>query len=121
MLEKMYDQRLYVFTTLAQGRQSDRKNRKPIKKVPPELSLVRRAFQIDIRRRDNSNVCLDNFAAADSAEFAILQHAQQPDLRTQAHLANLVKKQRAAVGFFKPSAPSRTRISERAFLVAEQF
>jgi hypothetical protein len=37
-------------------------------------------------------------AAAEAAELALLQHAQQLDLRRRRHLGDLVEEQRAAIG-----------------------
>ena len=44
---------------------------------------------------------LDRSAAADRRELAVLQHAQQPGLGVQRHVADLVEEQRAAVGLLE--------------------
>ena len=43
------------------------------------------------------------FVPADALERAVLQHAQQPHLRRERQLADLVEEQRAAVGALEPT------------------
>ena len=45
--------------------------------------------------------------AADAGKFAVLQHTQQPHLRLQRHLADLVQKKRAAVRLFESALTLR--------------
>ena len=51
----------------------------------------------------------------------ILQDAQQLDLRARRHLADLVEKQRAALGLLEQAALARFGAGECAALVAEQL
>ena len=53
--------------------------------------------------------------------LALLQNAQQPRLRFQRHVADLVEKQRSAVGLLEASRRSRLGTGEGALLVAEQL
>ena len=59
--------------------------------------------------------------AADAVELAVAQHAQQPRLQVERHVADLVEEQRAAVGLLEAAAARRLRAGEGAALVAEQF
>ena len=59
--------------------------------------------------------------AAEPLELALLQHAQQLDLGREVQLADLVEKQRAALGQLEAPFLRRVRAGERAFLVAEQL
>ena len=54
-------------------------------------------------------------------ELALLQHAQQLHLRAEVDVADLVEKQRAAVGQLEAALLPRLRAGERALLVAEQL
>ena len=54
-------------------------------------------------------------------KLAFLQHAQQLGLRIGVQVADLVEKERPAVGQLEFAAPHRRGAGERAFLVAEQF
>ena len=60
-------------------------------------------------------------AAAEPAEAALLQHAQQLDLRRRRHLADLVEEQRAAVGQLEAALPAIGGAGEGALLVAEDL
>ena len=58
---------------------------------------------------------------ADRLDDLLLQHAQHLGLRLQAHVADLVEEDRAAVGRLEHAAPLGHRAGERAALVAEQL
>ena len=58
---------------------------------------------------------------ADAADLALLQHAQQLRLQRERQLADLVEKQRAAVGFLEQPGLVAHRIGERAAHVTEQL
>ena len=60
------------------------------------------------------------FAAADRLDLALLQRAQQLDLRRQRQLADLVEEQRAAVGLDELAGVLFGGAGEGALLVAEQ-
>src|SRR5262249_32391802 len=76
VLEKMYDERMDVFPSLAQRRQADGKDRQPVEEVTPEFSLVNRSFQVDVRRGHNAHIGFQNVAATDAREFTVLKYAQ---------------------------------------------
>src|SRR6185503_3403997 len=114
-------QRMNILRSFAQRRQLNRKDREPVKEILPETSQLHRSLQIDIRRRQHANIRLDHFASANARELAVLQHAQQTNLRRQTHLADFVEKQRPAIRFLETSATQCARISERALLVSKKF
>ena len=78
-------------------------------------------FQVLVRGGDDAHVDLDRRLATDAIELALGQHAQQSRLQRQAHVADLVEEQRAAVGLLEAPAAQRVGAGERALLVAEQF
>ena len=67
------------------------------------------------------DVGLDRLGAAEPLELALLQHAQQLDLRRQVDVADLVEEQRAALGQLEAPLLARFGAGERALLVAEQL
>jgi hypothetical protein len=67
------------------------------------------------------HVGADRVVAADRHELALLEHAQQPGLRLQRHVADLVQEQRAALGLLEAADPPRRGAGERALLVPEQL
>ena len=58
---------------------------------------------------------------ADAGDLAVLQHAQQLDLRGQRHVAHLVEEHRAAVGVLELAHPVGRGVGERPLDVAEQL
>ena len=66
------------------------------------------------------HVDLDRLARADRLDLALLDRAQQLDLRGQRQLADLVEEQRAAVGLDELAGVAFGRAGEGALLVAEQ-
>ena len=77
--------------------------------------------QVLVRRRDHPHVDLDARRAADRLDRLLLQHAQHLGLRLQAHVADLVEEDRAAVGDLELAAAIGDRAGERAAHVAEQL
>ena len=67
------------------------------------------------------HVDADRRRAAEALDLALLQHAQQLDLRRRADVADLVEEERAALGQLEPPLLERLRAGERALLVAEQL
>ena len=72
-------------------------------------------------RGDDPDVGADRGAAADRGELALLQDAQQPGLRLERHVADLVEEQRAALRLLEAPGRACRRAGEGALLVAEQL
>ena len=70
---------------------------------------------------DDAHVAADRRVVADALEHALLQDAQQLHLHRQAHVADLVEEQRAALGDLEATLAGGDRAGERALLVAEQL
>ena len=71
--------------------------------------------------RENADVGTTLLAAADALEDALLENAQQLHLHVDAHVADLVQEQRAAVGQLETPNARGQRAREGAFLVTEQL
>src|SRR6266851_134644 len=99
-----------IFAPFTQRRKVDRKDRQPIKQIAAKLSFFDSAAQVDIRCGDYARVGFEHLAAANARELAVLQHAQETNLRPEAHFADFVEKQRAAMRFFKAAEPARARV-----------
>ncbi len=72
-------------------------------------------------RRHHAHVAADGLVAAHALETALLQHAQQLHLHRQAHVADFIQQQGAALGHFETTLARGQRTGEGALLVAEQF
>ena len=79
------------------------------------------ALQVLVRGGDDAHVALQRLVATDAVELAVAEHAQQTRLQVEGHVADLVEKQRAAVGLLEAAAAHGLRAGEGAALVAEQF
>jgi uncharacterized protein YoaH (UPF0181 family) len=64
---------------------------------------------------------LERLVAAHAVELPVRQHAQQPRLQVERHVADLVEEERAAVGLLEAAAAHGLRAGEGAALVAEQL
>ena len=77
--------------------------------------------KIFVGRSENSHVRIDRASSAEPFELAVLQHAQQLHLNGRTDLADLIEKQRAAVGQFESAFLAGIRAGEGALLISEQF
>ena len=105
----------------AQRRQAQADDVEAMEQVLAEQPLPHALVQVLVRRRDDAHARLQRRMAADPVVLAVRQHAQQPHLQVERHVADLVEEQRAAFGLLETSAALRLRAGERAALVAEQL
>src|SRR5439155_9877412 len=110
-----------VLDALAQRRQAQRHYVEAEKEVLAKEALLDEDAQILVGRRDDAHVGLDRRAAADGRVLALLQDAQEPRLRLHRHVADLVEKERAALGLLETAGAAGVGAGEGALLVAEQF
>ena len=103
------------------GRQADRHDVQAVEQILAELALADRLAQVAMGGGDDAHIGLDGHPAAHGGELALLQHAQQPGLGIQRHVADLVQEQRAAGGLLEAADPAGHRPGEGALLVAEQL
>ena len=84
--------------------------------MPSLTSWIMSRLVAEIRRKFD----LDRPLGADRIDLAVLQRAQQLDLRLERQLADLVEEQRAAVGLLELADALVDGAGEGALLVAEQ-
>ena len=92
----------------------------PVEQILAEPSLLHRLLQIDVRGRDDADIDLDDFHAAEAHELALLHHAQQLGLRLERNVADLVEEDAALVGEVEEPLLRIHRSGERALHVAEE-
>src|SRR5436305_4204247 len=117
----MICEQTYVRLALAQGGHEDREDVEAIVKVFAELARADGLLKILIGRGDKAHIGFDGFRAAEPLELALLQNAQELNLRRAIEVAYLVKKERPAFGQLEAPFFSSVRACERALLVAEEF
>ena len=97
-LEEVIREQQHVGLPLAQRRDEDREDVQAVEQVLAEGAGGNRVLEVGVGRGDEADVDLDRLDAADPLELALLQHAQQLDLGGEVDVADLVEKERAAVG-----------------------
>ena len=117
MIDKTGD----VFFPVAQRRQINGNDVETIVEVLAEGALLESRAQILIRGGDDAHIDVYRFGTAQPLELALLQNTEQLDLYLRRHVADLVEKNRAAVGLFKLAGMRLRGAGEGTFLVAEQF
>ena len=96
---------------------TSRRYRRSSRNVPSRTRLG----EVAVGGGDDAHVDLALLAGADRANAAALEHVEQLRLQRGRHLADLVEKQRAAVGLGEEAGAIGDRAGERAFDVAEQL
>src|SRR5947209_835120 len=87
-----------IVAPLAQGRQDERDDVQAIVEIAPESATLDLFLQITIAGSNQSNINLKRLCSADSFKGALLKNTQQLDLHGGRQFANLVEKERAAIG-----------------------
>ena len=106
---------------LAQRRQRHREDGQPVVEILAEPPARHHLAQIAVGRGDDAHVDAHGLAAADPLELALLQHAQELDLRLGRQLADLVEEQRPAVRQLEPPLAPLHGAGEGPLLVTEQL
>ena len=73
--------------------------------IEMELALRHGRVEVAMGRREQTDIDRLGLRRADRAYRALLQDAQQLDLECQRHVADLVEKQRAAIGGLEQPNP----------------
>ena len=94
----MLRQQRDVLAPLAQRRRLRSGTRSDGNRGPRETGRAAPPAEVAVGRGDHADVDRAGALLADALELALLQHAQQLGLQLERHLADLVEKQRAAVG-----------------------
>src|SRR5438128_4930925 len=104
-----------------QRRDLDRDHVQAVVEVFAELPLADQGRQIAVGRGDHPYVYPERVLAADPLERLLLERAQDFRLGLEAHVADLVQEERAAVGELELATTPRQRAGEGPLLVAEQL
>ena len=110
-----------VADALAERRDLERDAAEAVVEVLAELAALDHRLQIAVRRADDPAVGADGGRAADALERALLEDAEERDLRARRDVADLVEEERAALGHLEAAAAARGGARERALLVAEEL
>src|SRR4051794_10948228 len=117
----MFGEQRDVVAARAERRHFDRNDIQPVVQIAAETSVRDFRFEILVRCRDHAHIDADGLLAAHFLERLLLQYAQNFRLRLQAHVADLVEEERAAVGQLELAFAVIDRAGERAFAMSEQL
>ncbi|MGB8958488.1 MAG: hypothetical protein WCC00_05705 [Candidatus Aminicenantales bacterium] len=118
---KIVDEKRDVLLPLAQGRRIERDDVQAEEEVLPEPPLLDLLPQVLVGRGDDPDVDLGDLARADLLDFTLLEDAQDLGLGPEAHVADLVEKDRAAVGLLELTRLLLRGPGEGPLLVAEEL
>jgi hypothetical protein len=121
VVQEVPDQVGDVFAALVQRRDVDREHVEPEEQVGAEPALAHGGRQVAVRGRDDPHINRDRLAAADPLDRALLEGAQQEDLRLLRQLADFVEEQRPPVGQLEAAGSPPGRAGEGPRLVAKQL
>ena len=93
----------------------------PVKQVFPEVAFLDLLLQVLVGGGDHTDIHGEVIARAYRGEALLLDDAQDLGLGAQAHVADFVQEERAAVGLLELAHLVFHGPGERAFHVAEQF
>src|SRR5581483_5611092 len=121
---KLADEKVHqqgdIFLALTQRRQVDGDDVQAVKEIFAESALTAELLQVHVGGGDDAHVYLDLLHAAQVHELAVLENAQDLGLGFQAHGADLVEENGAAISDFEQAFLRRHRAGERALDVAEE-
>src|SRR5690606_14300454 len=99
----------------------DEDHREAMVEVLAETPLLHLVEEVPVRRRHDADVHLDGAVPADAADLALLERAEHLRLSREAHVADLVEEEGAAVGLLELPDALLRGAGERALLVAEEL
>ena len=121
LAQEVIGQQRNVLAPLAQRRHVERNHVQPVEQILAKIAALDLLLQILVGGRDHAHVHLHELGRAHRLEALLVERAQHLGLRPQAHVADLVQEQRAAVGLLELADLVLVRAGEAALAVAEQL
>src|SRR5262245_27617690 len=90
-------------------------------KVLAKLAALDHRFQVTVGSGHQAHIDRHGCRSADAFDLPLLNRAQKPSLHVERQIANLVEKQRAAVGQLETAQVLPVSTRKRTLLVAEQL
>src|SRR5436309_6066940 len=119
--QEIFRQQGNILAAFAQSRHLDLDNRNSEIKIFAEGAFADHLIEIAVRSTNHSHIYRMWKVGSKTLHGPFLQNAQQLGLQWQREIANLVNKNRSAVGLFKSSAPALAGASKGTALMTEQF
>src|SRR5581483_9690578 len=90
-----------VAAAVAKRRHLQRHHIEAVVQVLPKLALPDAFLQVDIGGGDDPHIDLDRFRTPQALDFAVLQGPEELRLQVERHVADLVEKDRSAIGLLE--------------------
>ncbi len=121
LFQDVGDEQGQVLPPFLEARQFQPHDVEPVEKILTEFPLPDLPLQPQVGGRDDPDIHLGGFAAAQGVELFILQHRQELGLEGQGQVADLVQEDGAAVGLLEATGLVLVRAGEGPFDVAEHL
>ena len=108
LLQEFLDEERDVFLAIAERRHEEGDDVEAVEEVFAEVAAGDLFFEILVGRGDDSDVDVDGVRCSDGEEALFVECAQNLGLRLEAHVADFVEEERAAVGAFEGTALLRS-------------
>src|SRR5258708_19414284 len=119
--QEMREQKGHVFPSVAQRRNLEVDHVQAVVQIIAEAALTHQRQEFNVGSSYDAHVDFQLLSAAETHEFALLNHAQKLGLRLGADGGDFVKKYRALIGDFEESLLGSNRAGERALHMAEEL
>src|SRR5438874_7378874 len=106
---------------IAERRNVKRNDIETIEKILTKTAVQDFLFEILVSSGDDANVHTNGLIGADRFEALFFEYAQNLGLSAEAHVADFIEKQSAAIGLLKFADLVVASTGETAFDVAEKF
>jgi hypothetical protein len=110
-----------VLNVFDQRWSADQEDREPVVEVGAEVAAQCVMSEGLVSRGHDPDIDFDSFVVPNALQLAALNEAEQLGLQSQRHFANLVQKQRTAVGGFDAADPALHSAGESSSRVPEEL
>ena len=117
----MFRQEREILFPLAQGGKMDGNDCEPVVEILAEPAFPDAGRQILVGGSDQPDIQGEALVASHRAHGSVLDRSEQFGLEFRCHVADLVEKQRTAIGFPKLAPPASHRPGEGPFHMPEEF
>jgi hypothetical protein len=120
-VDEVLDQERDVFLALAERRKLELHHLDAVVEVLSECSALHHGCEVAVGRRDDPHVGVFRSRGAERLELPLLEHAQEANLESRAHLADLIEEESPASRQGEAARLFSGRARERAGLVPEEL
>src|SRR4029077_16494858 len=102
-LDEILDEERNIAPSISERRHFDGEDIQAVEEVLTERTVRNRGLEIAVCRGDDANIGPNRLRPADAFEHALLQNAQQRNLRLRRQLSDLIEEDRARVRELDPT------------------